>query len=72
MEPTELPKSDKRYKVGFIKQDKKGRWRGNPDTVELKRMVIPSSAPIHMQLNPPLVMTKELAKHVAKHLKENL
>lgn len=56
-----LPKSDKRYKAGKISKDKKGMYRGNPVTVELKRMDIPQSAPIEMQLNPPLVASAELA-----------
>ena len=57
----ELPKSDKRYRVGHIVKDKKGAYRGHPDTVKLKRMPVPPEAPIDIQLNPPLVAIKELA-----------
>ncbi len=60
----ELPKSDKRYRVGNIQLDKKGRYRGHPDTVELKRMPLPPEAPLHIQLNPPLVMTADLVRHL--------
>lgn len=58
----ELPKPDKRYKVGNIAKDSKGNLRGHPDTVSPKRMVVPTSAPIHMQLNPPIIVSKELAR----------
>ena len=58
----ELPKPDKRYKVGNIKKDKSGKLRGNPKTVELKRLQVPSNAPLSMQLNPPYVISQELAR----------
>ena len=58
----ELPKPDKRYKVRNIKKDKSGKLRGNPKTVELKRLQVPSNAPLSMQLNPPYVMSQELAR----------
>ena len=56
-----LPKPDKRYKVGSIKLDKNGRYRGHPDTVDLKHIQIPQGAPITMQMNPPFVISRELA-----------
>lgn len=59
-----LPKPDKRYNKGKIVKDKNGRWRGNSDTVELRRMSIPASAPIEMQLNPPYIATDELADFI--------
>lgn len=62
MGETALPKPDKRYKVGKIVKDSKGVFRGHPDTVELKRMPLPPNAPPHIQLNPPLVATIELAR----------
>jgi hypothetical protein len=61
-----LPKSDRRYKPGSIKRDTKGRYRGHPDTVELKRMHLPPNAPPHIQLNPPLVAGIELARFLDK------
>lgn len=60
-----LPKPDKRYKVGKIVEDGKGNYRGHPDTVELKRMPLPPQAPIHLQLNPPLVASRELASFLS-------
>lgn len=58
----DLPKPDKRYKVGNIAKDNKGKFRGHPDTVELRPMPLPPGAPLHIQLNPPLVATIELAR----------
>ena len=60
----ELPKADRRYKSGNIAKDSKGRYRGNPDTVTLRRMTIPEVAPMYMQLNPPLIVTPELAEFI--------
>lgn len=64
----ELPKSDKRYRVGNIKTDNKGKARGNPETVELRPMPIPANAPIEMQLNPPLVISNELAEYLGENI----
>ena len=66
----ELPKADKRYKSGNIAKDSKGKYRGNPDTVTLRRMTIPEAAPIHMQLNPPLIATPELAEFIKEQTNE--
>ena len=66
MNHIEMPKSDKRYRIGNIAKDKNGRYRGNPATVELKRMPLPPEAPLHMQLNPPLVASIELARHLKR------
>lgn len=60
----ELPKADKRYKPGNIAKDSKGKYRGHPDTVTLRRMTIPEAAPMYMQLNPPLIVTPELAEFI--------
>jgi len=68
VEYIKLPKSDKRYKVGNIQKDKRGNLRGNPETVELKRMEVPNNAPLYMQLNPPLTISPELAKIIEKKL----
>lgn len=62
MREIELPKPDKRYRPGTITKDNKGAYRGHPDTVELKRMSVPLGAPLDIQLNPPLIATKELAE----------
>jgi hypothetical protein len=67
----DLPKPDNRYKPGKIVKDKKGMYRGHSQTVELKRMTVPSEAPAHVQLNPPLVATKELAEHLSKSSRED-
>lgn len=66
MGEVELPKPDRRYKVGRIAKDSRGNYRGHPDTVELKRMPVPPQAPLNIQLNPPLVASKELAKFLAQ------
>jgi len=63
-----LPKSDKRFTTGKIVVDKHGRARGNPLTVELKTMDIPPTAPLSMQLNPPLIASQELAYYIEKEL----
>lgn len=65
MNEIQLPKSDKRYGKGKIVKDSKGTFRGHPDTVELKSMSIPTSAPLHLQLSPPLIATAELAKFLS-------
>ncbi|RYF61360.1 MAG: hypothetical protein EOO27_02305 [Comamonadaceae bacterium] len=55
----QLPKPDRRYKVGKISADSKGNLRGHPDTVTVKRMDIPATAPEWMKLNPPMVVSEE-------------
>lgn len=64
----ELPKADKRYKVGNIAKDRTGQLRGNPLTVTPRVMDIPKSAPLSMQLNPPLVISNELADLLEEQL----
>jgi hypothetical protein len=72
----ELPKPDKRFKVGNIKKDKKGQYRGNPTTVQLQRLepllgelnkhVDQYHELLKLQLNPPIIIGPELASHLAK------
>lgn len=62
----ELPKPDKRYKLGRIAKDKKGKYRGHPDTVIPKVMEIPKNAPLSMQLNPPLLADQVLVAYMEK------
>lgn len=64
-----LPKPDKRYKIGNIAKDKKGNYRGHPETVELKPMPLPPSAPYEVRLRPPLVMTADLVRHLKRRKK---
>ena len=64
---TELPKPDKRYKVGKIVKDKKGTYRGHPLTVIPKSMEIMNNLHrdnIALTLNPPIVISAELAEHL--------
>lgn len=65
----ELPKPDKRYKVGKIVKDEKGAYRGHP------LMVIPKRAEmlanqyhdnIAYNLNPPIVISAELAVYLER------
>lgn len=65
MNEIQLPKPDKRYGNGKIGKDSKGTFKGHPETVELKRMSIPANSLLHIQLNPPLIATAELAKFLA-------
>lgn len=52
-------KPDKRFKKGNIKH-KGHELRGNPETMELKRLDYPGL------LNPPIVVSKELAEEIKK------
>lgn len=61
-----LPKADKRYKIGTIKKDKKGRYRGHPKTVLPTRI---ETALIGI-LNPPIVISEVLSRHL-KHQERN-
>lgn len=64
----ELPKADRRYKPGSIKKDKKGQYRGHPDTVRMKYLVIPhNSYGLPFSLNPPKIVSIELGKWLKKH-----
>lgn len=60
----ELPRADKRYKIGAIKLDKKGRLRGHPETVNVRFLKIPVDAPMSMQLNPPIIISAVLARSI--------
>lgn len=62
--PIEI-KADKRFKLGNIKRSG-SELRGHPDTVKMERMEIPSAAPLSMKLNPPIVVSPELAKAIKK------
>lgn len=53
-------RADRRFKNGNIKQTG-NELRGNPKTMDMKRMTIPVYAPISMQLNPPIIVSSELA-----------
>lgn len=71
MNEIELPKSDKRYKPGKIVKDAKGKYRGHPLTVIPKTMEIINSTHHDMlkyQLNPPIVISSELADYIAPKL----
>lgn len=54
-------KFDKRFKKGYIKQTG-NELRGHPDTLDMQRMSVPANAPMELQLNPPIVVSAELAK----------
>ena len=67
----ELPKPDKRYKVGKIVKDKKGNYRGHPTTVIPKTMEILHATHIDAlkyQLNPPKVVSGERADYIKENL----
>lgn len=56
--------SDKRFKDGNIKQT--GReLRGNPETMKMERMKVPAGL---LDLNPPIVVSKALAKKIKEQL----
>jgi hypothetical protein len=57
-------KVDRRFKNGNIKTTG-NELRGNPETMELKRMDVPPGAPIEMQLNPPIIVSRELGVKLA-------
>lgn len=68
----ELPKPDKRYKVGKIVKDKKGNYRGHPTTVIPKTMDILTN--IHLDnyalsLYPPKIVSHELAEYITAQSK---
>ena len=68
-ETIQLPKPDKRYKVGKIVKDKHGDYRGHPLTVIPKSVEILTNSYIDnvaMQLNPPIVVSTELAELIKK------
>lgn len=56
-----FPRADKRYKPGKITKDTKGKFRGHPETVQLKVMDLPT-------LNPPIVISRELARHLGEKI----
>lgn len=60
-EPT-IIKADKRFKKGNIKRIG-NKLRGNPETMELKRLELPNNPfAVAHNLNPPIVISRELAK----------
>lgn len=63
-EPILLPKADNRYSKGKIVKDNNGNHRGHSKTVSLKVMDVPNTAPIEMQLNPPMIASPELVKYL--------
>lgn len=50
-------KKDKRFKKGHVKRTS-NELRGNPETMELKRLDMPYS------LNPPIVVSHELGEAI--------
>ena len=57
-------KPDKRFKKGNVKRT--GReLRGNPETLEMKRLEAFAFAD---QINPPIVISREMAKELEKLL----
>lgn len=63
----ELPKPDKRYKVGNIAKDKHGELRGHPLTVTPSHMDMLTTLQsdfLSMQLRPPIVISRELAERL--------
>lgn len=58
-------KTDRRFKDGNIKQTGM-ELRGNPKTVDMHRIEVPTTAPIEMQLNPPIVVSHELGEAIKK------
>ncbi|MBH1979953.1 hypothetical protein I8H89_00355 [Candidatus Saccharibacteria bacterium] len=65
-----LPKQDKRYKVGNISKDNKGKYRGHPDTVAVRfiEVGLERNAPTAMNMNPPIVVSDELGKFLKGQL----
>ena len=61
----ELPKPDKRYRVGNIAKDKHGELRGHPLTVTPRHMDMLTTLQsdfLSMQLQPPVVISRELGE----------
>lgn len=62
-------KNDRRFKRGHIVRDQDGTFRGHPESMEIKPMHVPYSIN-GLSLNPPLVISSELAAAI-KGLEEN-
>ena len=60
-------KIDNRYKDGNIKKVK-GVMVGNDKTIQMTNMVVLNNAPMAIQLNPPIVISKELAENIKTNL----
>jgi hypothetical protein len=67
-EPIEI-KSDKRFKPGNIKQAG-NELRGNPETMDMHRMAVPTGTPMEMQLNPPIIVSSELGDALKKSARQ--
>lgn len=65
-----LPKTDKRYSPGHIAKDNKGRYRGHPDTVTPKLFIVGTDRdyPTASNLNPPMIVSGELANHIRENI----
>ena len=71
-------KVDRRFKEGNVRKDQNGVYRGNPTTLQLKRLepvIAELGGVIHrhnelikLQLNPPIVISKELAEAIEEDL----